>query len=74
MARRAALIALVAGLVSCGSSNGSNDDWTCVWACHSSVPPTSGTATYPNGTNLNQQCQADHGPDCSSFECNCTQN
>lgn len=75
MARRAALIVLAAGLLSCGGSNGgSGGDWSCHWQCSSSVPPTSGNATYPNGTNLGQQCAADHGVGCSSFTCDCNQN
>ena len=74
MARCAALIALVVGLVSCGSSNGGGGDWTCHWQCNSSVPPTSGNATYPSGTNLTSVCQADHGVGCSSFTCDCNQN
>jgi len=69
MARRAALIVLAVGLLSCGSSN---DDWTCVWACHTSG--AGGTATYPAGANPTQQCTTDHGVDCNNFECNCNQN
>jgi hypothetical protein len=73
MARRAALIALVVGLVSCGSNNGGGS-WSCHWQCNSSDPPTSGNATYPDGTNLSQQCQADHGAGCNDFQCACNQN
>lgn len=72
MARRAALIVLAVGLVSCGSDNGSNDDWTCVWACHTTG--AGGTATYPAGPNPTTQCTTDHGADCNSFECSCNQN
>jgi len=74
MARRAALIALVVGLASCGSNDGSGGNWSCQWQCNSSVPPMSGSATYPNGTNLTQQCAADHGVGCNDFTCNCNQN
>jgi hypothetical protein len=67
MARRAALIALAAGLLSCGSN-----DWTCNWQC-TSPENSSGTATYPNGPDPTQQCTADHGVGCTNFTCNCTQ-
>jgi len=70
MARRAALIVLAVGLLSCGSSS-SNDDWTCAWQCHTTG--ASGTATYPAGPTPIPQCTADHGADCNSFECNCNQ-
>jgi len=72
MARRAALTALVLALTGCGGSSGGN--WTCQWQCNSSVPPTSGTATYPANTNVSQQCAADHGAGCNDFNCNCNQN
>jgi hypothetical protein len=73
MVRRAALPALCLGLLSCGdSNNGSNNPWSCTWQCHTNG--TSGTATYPNGPNPNQQCTTDHRGDCSNFECLCNQN
>jgi hypothetical protein len=72
MARRAALMALALGLISCGSSDSTNNPWSCHWQCH--IDNTSGNATYPSGTaNPTTQCTADHGVGCSSFECNCTQ-
>lgn len=71
MARRAALIALVCGLVSCGSNGGGS--WSCHWQCHSNE--SSGTVTYPSGTsNPTQQCTTDKGSGCNDFECGCNQN
>lgn len=77
MARRAALIALAVGLVSCGSNDGgSNNDWVCNWVCNSNDPPTHGSKTYPNGPNPGDQCTQEFGPGagCNSISCTCTQN
>jgi hypothetical protein len=74
MARRAALIALGVGLLSCGGDDGSNNSWSCSWQCHSNDPPTSGSHTYPNGPNPTAQCTQDYGTGCNDFSCSCNQN
>ena len=80
MARRAALrsvlpsraVQVVLALLGLAlSSCGGSKSWSCSWLCNSNM--TSGTHTYPDGTEPTSQCEADFGSTCNDFSCTCKQ-